>query len=197
MQRASGQYDHLTRVPRTGPRQSCGRRSFAPRHRSRATPRRFRGMEPTVRNPRIESAIGCRSCSKPASAGDSRAPAGQFRIARAEDPGVSSPLSRPFPNAGRSVAVLNSVAGNGIFGWRDRRPKIHPRDRYCLQRPGTLKIGGKIPAETASFRSTTVSAVREDWMVVCAVICEPVSPVSTLFSPVLPCFAAKRGQFRR
>jgi hypothetical protein len=27
-----------------------------------------------------------------------------------------------------------------------------------------LEIGGKIPAETASFRSTTVSAVREDWM---------------------------------
>src|ERR1700687_1683938 len=77
----------------------------------------------------------------------------------------SSPLSRRFPNAGWSVAVPNSVAGNGIFGCRDRRPKIHPRDRYCRQRPGTLKIGGKIPAETASFRSTTVSAVREDWMV--------------------------------
>jgi hypothetical protein len=28
-----------------------------------------------------------------------------------------------------------------------------------------LKIGDEIPAETASFRSTTVSAVREDWMV--------------------------------
>jgi hypothetical protein len=26
-------------------------------------------------------------------------------------------------------------------------------------------MGGKIPAETASFRSTTVSPVREDWMV--------------------------------
>src|SRR5882724_724222 len=47
----------------------------------------------------------------------------------------------------------------------DNRPKIRPRDRYCRQRPGTLKISGKIPAETASFRSTTVSAVREDWMV--------------------------------
>jgi hypothetical protein len=31
--------------------------------------------------------------------------------------------------------------------------------------------------------------------VVCAVICEPVSPVSTLFSPVLPCSAVKNGQF--
>src|SRR6266851_299162 len=71
----------------------------------------------------------------------------------------------PKAITGWSVAVPNSVAGNGIFGCRDRRPKIHPRDRYCQQRPGTLKIGGKIPAETASFRSTTVSAVREDWMV--------------------------------
>jgi len=26
-------------------------------------------------------------------------------------------------------------------------------------------MGGKIPAETASFRSTMVSAVREDWVV--------------------------------
>ena len=58
MQRASGQYDHLARVPRTGPRQSRGRRSFAPWHWCRATPRRSRGMEPTVRNARIEPAIG-------------------------------------------------------------------------------------------------------------------------------------------
>src|SRR5258708_12489996 len=108
-------------------------------------------MGTTVRNPRIVSAIG-------------------LEAAR------SSPLSRPFPNAGRSVAVLNSVAGNGIFGWRDRRPKIHPRDRYCLQRPGTLKIGGKIPAETASFRSTTVPPVREDWMVGCASLSQPPPP---------------------
>ncbi len=69
----------------------------------------------------------------------------------------------------------NPGAGNGIFGSRDRRPKIRPRHHYCRQRPGALKIGGKIPAETASFRSTTVSAVREDWVVVCAVRYEPVS----------------------
>src|SRR5260370_10877789 len=117
-------------------------------------------MGTTVRSTRIVSAIG-------------------LEAAR------SSPLSRPFPNAGRSVAVLNSGAGNGIFGCRDRRPKIHPRDRYCLQRPGTLKIGGKIPAETASFRSTTVSAVREDWMVVRAVRYEPVSDCNSLIMAVL------------
>src|SRR3982074_3908319 len=57
MQRATGQYDHLARVPRTGPRQSRGRRSFASRHWCRAAPRSSRGMGTTVRNPRIESAI--------------------------------------------------------------------------------------------------------------------------------------------
>jgi hypothetical protein len=40
---------------------------------------------------------------------------------------------------------------------------------------GSVEIGGRIPGETATFRSRTVSAVREDWVVVCAVICEPVS----------------------
>src|SRR6202011_2677402 len=108
-------------------------------------------MEPTVRNPRIESAIG-------------------------SDAARSLHLSRRFPSAGWSVAVPNSVAGNGIFGCRDRRPRIRPSDHYCRQRPGTLKIGDKIPAETPSFRWTLLSGVREDWVVVCAVICEPVIP---------------------
>src|SRR5258705_189184 len=63
------------------------------------------------------------------------------------------------------VPSRNSGAGTGMFRCRDRRPIIHPRDRYCRQRPGTSKMGGQIPAETASFRSTTVSAVRGDWMV--------------------------------
>src|ERR1700681_1330509 len=58
MERATGQYDHLGRVPRTGPRQSRGRRSFASRHWCRAAPRRSHGMGTTVRNPRVESAIG-------------------------------------------------------------------------------------------------------------------------------------------
>src|SRR4029077_10345905 len=57
MQRATGQSDHLACIPGTGPRQSSSRRSFAPRHWCGATPRRSRGMEPTVRNPRIESAL--------------------------------------------------------------------------------------------------------------------------------------------
>src|SRR3981081_4236720 len=79
MQRETSQYDHLARVPRTGPRQSRGRRSSAPRHWCRTAPRRSRGMERAVRTPRIESAIGFSSCSKARfSADDSRASAGLF-----------------------------------------------------------------------------------------------------------------------
>src|SRR5258708_17011458 len=58
MQRASGQHDHLASIPRARPRQSSGRRSFASRHWCRAAPRRSHGMGTTVRNPRVESAIG-------------------------------------------------------------------------------------------------------------------------------------------
>src|SRR6266404_1961145 len=80
MQRASGQYDDLTRVPRTGPRQSRGRRSYAARHWCRAAPRCSRGMGTTVRNARIESPIGFPKLLEALfSAGEPRAPAGQFR----------------------------------------------------------------------------------------------------------------------
>jgi len=44
----------------------------------------------------------------------------------------------------------------------------------------------EIRAETASFRSATVSAVQKDWMVVCAVRYEPVSLL----------FGLKQGDFR-
>src|SRR5258705_8522973 len=104
-------------------------------------------MEPTVRDPRIKSAIG-------------------------SEAGQSPPSGSRLPGA---AGPRNPVGRNGIFGCRDQSQKIHPRDRYVGRDRGTLKIGGKIPAETASFRSRTVFAVREDWVVVCAVICEPVS----------------------
>src|SRR5258705_12114528 len=67
-------------------------------------------------------------------------------------------------------------------------PKSTRETVFVGTRPGTLKIGGKIPAETASFRSTTVSAVREDWMVVCAVTREPVSASQSLLFPVICIF---------
>ena len=49
-------------------------------------------------------------------------------------------LSQTIPErVGWSVAVRSPVAGNGIFGCRDWWPRIHRIDRYCRQRPGTLK----------------------------------------------------------
>src|SRR5882724_628706 len=106
MQRASGQYDHLARVSRTGPRQNRGRRSFAPRPRSRATPRRPRGMEPTVRNPRIESAIGSEAARSPL-------------------------LSRRFPSAGWSVPVPKFGRRERNF-WMRRLEAKNPPERPLL-----------------------------------------------------------------
>src|SRR6266851_2285388 len=57
MQRAPGQHDHLTSLPRTGPRSSSGRRPAAARHRSRTIARCASRMEPAVRGARIEPAI--------------------------------------------------------------------------------------------------------------------------------------------
>jgi hypothetical protein len=47
---------------------------------------------------------------------------------------------------------------------------------------GNVEISRQDPLERALFPSDDVSVVREDWMVVCAVICEPVSTVN---SPVI------------
>src|ERR1700738_1321884 len=57
MQRASGQHDYLTRLPRPGSRKSRGRRPFAPRHRSRTTSWCSCRMERAVRGARIEPTI--------------------------------------------------------------------------------------------------------------------------------------------
>src|SRR5258708_18748476 len=84
-----------------------------------------------------------------------------------------SPISNP-PNG--LLPPRNPAARNGIFGCRDRRPKIGSGHRNVHRDGKSGDDTGEIRAETASFRSTTVSAVREDWMVVCAVTCEPVSP---------------------
>jgi hypothetical protein len=61
-----------------------------------------------------------------------------------------------FPSAGRSVPSEIRSPGTEFLD-AETGGQIHRRDRNCRQRPGSLKIGGKIPAETASFRSTTVS----------------------------------------
>src|SRR6266851_9051022 len=106
MQRATGPYDHLARVPRAGPRQSRGRRSFAPRHWGRTAPRRSRGMEPTVRNPRTEPAIG-------------------WTLSGA------SHLSRPFPERRLVSSVPKSSRRERNF-WMRRLEAKNPPERPLL-----------------------------------------------------------------
>src|SRR5512132_3983032 len=78
MQRATGQYDRLARIPGTGPRQSSSRGPFAPGYRCRATPRPARGMEPTVRRAWTQSTIGSDAARAHISTVNSRALANQF-----------------------------------------------------------------------------------------------------------------------
>jgi hypothetical protein len=59
----------------------------------------------------------------------------------------------------------NSMAGNGIFRCRDRRPKSTGETAIVLQRPATSKTGGKIPAEKGLFSIVHGLEVREDWVV--------------------------------
>jgi hypothetical protein len=75
------------------------------------------------------------------------------------------------------VSSLLKLRARGTeFSGAETAGKIHPkRPAIVRQRPPTLKTGGKIPVETPSFRLITVFQVREDWVVVCAVRCEPVS----------------------
>src|SRR5258705_12794660 len=83
----------------------------------------------------------------------------------------SSHLSRRFPSAGSR----NPCRRERNF-WMQRPEAQNPPERPFLSaETGNVENRRKISAETASFRSTTVSAVREDWMVVCAVRYEPVS----------------------
>jgi hypothetical protein len=140
MQRSTGQYDYLSCLPRTGPRQSRSRRSFASRHRCRATPRRARRMEPTVRTPRIESAIGFPSCSKPA-------------------------FQQTIPER-RLVSCRPKFSRRERNFWMQRPEAKNPPERPLISvETGTWKMAGRNPAETACFRSRTVSLVRVDWMV--------------------------------
>src|SRR5258705_6992184 len=63
-----------------------------------------------------------------------------------------------------------------------QRPEAQnpPERPFLSAETGNVENRRKISAETASFRSTTVSAVREDWMVVGAVKYEPVSSANSL-----------------
>jgi hypothetical protein len=62
---------------------------------------------------------------------------------------------------------------------RDLESK-NPPDRPLLSaETGNVEISRQDPLERALFPIDDVSVVREDWMVVCAVMCEPVSFAET------------------
>src|ERR1700687_3381642 len=126
MQCASGQYDDLARVPRAEPRQSRGRRSFASRHRCRATPRRSRRMEPTVRNPRIEPAIS-------------------------PDAPRSSLFSRRFPSAGWSVTALKFSRGERNFGMQRPDAKNPPERPLLSAETGNVENRRQDPRRNGFF----------------------------------------------
>jgi hypothetical protein len=90
---------------------------------------------------------------------------------------------RPAPSPKTPYACRpNLVARNGIFGCGDRAAKITARDGQYPQRQKRPLPMAEIPAQTAYLDPTWKSAVRKDWVVVCAVACEP---VSTEYFPVL------------
>ena len=145
--------DDLSRFPRTGSRQGSGRRSFATRYWSGATSRCSARMEPTVRSPWIEPAIIAKQTRS-----------GAFGLARLPQ----------FP-AADGIGRRSPAAGNGIFGCRDGRLKIGLRDLKRHRRPKERNDTGENPQRTAYLESTPGFAVSKDWMVVCAVLYEPVS----------------------
>src|SRR5258705_12902628 len=71
------------------------------------------------------------------------------------------------------------AAGNGIFGCRDRAPKSPLKCANVGRDQNPRSEWPEIPAETHYSESYRKRAVCEDWMVVCTVICEPVSIAGT------------------
>src|SRR5258705_13824795 len=101
-------------------------------------------------------------------------PQSRITAAPVQDPNYSGPKSR---NSGCSAVQLRAqspAVGNGIFGCRDRAPKIITKKGERLQRPKSAKQVAGNPRRSA-LASTGERAVCGDWMVVCAGWCEPVS----------------------
>src|SRR5258705_7952293 len=118
-------------------------------------------MEPTVRSPWIETAIITDRVRNVAF-------------------GLPNPKnSRANPECRCNCARTSRAspaAGNGIFGCGDRAPKIVDKcaNAHRDKNPGIEYA--EIRAETPYLASRRKRVVCKDWMVVCAVRYEPVSP---------------------
>src|SRR5258706_9421427 len=170
VERASGQYDHLARVPLPGPRQSSDRRSFASRHWCRAAPRRSRGMEPTVRNPRIESTIGpdtARSSAVQQTIPERRLVSSVPKFRRRERnfsmqrPEANNPPERPLLSAetGNVENVRQDPRRNGLFSIDDGFRGSGRLDGGVRSRIRT-RLSGDSTLETAAIRCFPLSLVK-------------------------------------
>ena len=78
-------------------------------------------------------------------------PQSRITAAPVQDPNYSGPKSR---NSGCSAVQLRAqspAVGNGIFGCRDRAPKIITKKRQRLQRPKSGKKVARNPRRSALF----------------------------------------------
>jgi hypothetical protein len=97
--------------------------------------------------------------------------------------GIFASQNPRFPSRGTVLCHLKSRCQERIFWMQRPGAKNWPLETADVHRD--RKSGddtGEIPAETASLESPTKCAVWEDWMVVCAVRCEPVSIPNSLLT---------------
>src|SRR5258707_3633562 len=85
------------------------------------------------------------------------------------------PKSRNYGCSAVQLRAQSPAAGNGIFGCRDRAPKSPLKCGNVGRDQNPRSEWPEIPAETPYSESYRKRAVCEDWMMVWAVVCEPVS----------------------
>src|SRR5467141_5245098 len=101
----------------------------------------------------------------------------------AEGPELRRPKSRNYGCGAVQLRAQSPPAGNGIFGCRDRAPKSPLKCANVGRDQNPRSEWPEIPAETPYSESYRKRAVCEDWMVVCAVVCEPVSAAIPHWKP--------------
>src|SRR5260370_16076145 len=94
---------------------------------------------------------------------------------RPKVPNYGGPKSRNYGCGAVQLRAQSPAAGNGIFGCRDRAPKSPLKCANVGRDQNPRSEWPEIPAETPYSESYRKRAVCEDWMVVCAVVYEPVS----------------------
>src|SRR5258705_12873627 len=92
-------------------------------------------------------------------------PQSRITAAPVQDPNYSGPKSRNCRCSAVQLRAQSPAVGNGIFGCRDRAPKIITKKGECLQRQSPGSKWPEIPAEAPFLASTGERVVCGDWMV--------------------------------